>query len=329
MPTLEHRTGGSVVLRSAGKLLRIMVAAALLYFIFSHIGLQTVITAIDRANTSLLWLAFLVTIIVQLVVSYRLKRLTDVQGLNLPTLLVFEVNLATRFYGLFLPGGNITALLIRIFKFTRERSQIANVVVSLFADRIMATLSLCILGLVFWTRVQPQPGEVWLLVFALATIACLVPTYVLFARFFLLRFGPVAQLLQKLSPRLWEKLSYAFQRSRQTGGEVLVSSLTLSVVAHLVGIVGYWLVAQSLNMELSLLIMAWIRSGMMLVTLLPITIAGLGVREVAALVLLQHYGVESDIAIAFSMLVFAATVVGIAVLGGLTEAWRFVYSRGS
>jgi glycosyltransferase 2 family protein len=328
MPASGHRTVLSVVRRSAGKLLRTVVAAVLLYYIFSYIGLQTVITAINRADSSVLWLAFLVAIIVQLVVSYRLKRLTDVQGLHLPTSLVFEVNLATRFYGLFLPGGNLTALLIRIFKFTRERSQVASVVVSLFADRIMATLSLCILGLVFWAQAQPQPDELWLLVFALATTACLVPTCVLFFQSFSPGLYRLARLLHRLSPGLREKLSYAFQRSRQTSGKVLVSSFTLSVMAHLVGIVCYWLIAQSLDMELSLLVIAWIRSGMMLVTLLPVTIAGLGVREVAALMLLQHYGVESDIAVAFSMLVFAATVVGIALLGGLTEAWRFVYSRG-
>jgi len=328
MPTLDQRAAWSVVPGSAKKLLRILVAAILLYYIFSYVGLQTVISAIGGANLSILWLAFFVAIIVQLVVSYRLKRLTDVQGLCLPTLLVFEVNLATRFYGLFLPGGNITALLIRISKFTRERSQITSVVVSLFADRIMATLSLCVLGLFFWTQAQPQPDGLWLLVFALATTACLIPTYFLFIQSFSPKSGRLAPLLQRLSPSLREKLTRAFQRSCQTGGKVLVSSLTLSVMAHLIGIVGYWLIAQSLGMELSLLLIAWIRSGMMLVTLLPITIAGLGVREVAALILLQHYGVESDIAIAFSMLVFTVTVVAIGLLGGLTEAWRFVYSGG-
>jgi len=61
----------------------------------------------------------------------------------------------------------------------------------------------------------------------------------------------------------------------------------------------------------------------MLATLLPVTIAGVGVREVAAIILLQHYGVEPDTAIAFSMFFFAITVFGIGLLGGLTEAWRF------
>jgi uncharacterized protein (TIRG00374 family) len=325
MRASDHGSGRPVYFGRAKKLLRILVAAVLLYSIFSYIGLQTVLSAIGGADKSVLGLAFLTAIAVQLIVSYRLKRLTDVQGLDLPTLLVFEVNLTTRFYGLFLPGGNVTALLIRIFKFTRERSQLTSVVVSLFADRITATLSLCMLGLVLWPLAQPHPDVWWLAVFALATLACAIPTYLVFIQPASPWLARLATPIQRFTPKLWGKLSCVLQRSRQTGGKDLVSSLALSVLAHAVGIVGYWLIAQSLGMAVSLLTIAWIRSGMMLVTLLPVTIAGLGVREVAALLLLQHYGVESDLAVAFSMLVFAATIIGIGLLGGLAEARRFVY----
>lgn len=327
LQTSDLHAASSVGRGSARKALRITVSAALLSYIFLHIGLQTVITAIGRANISVLSLAFIAALIVQFIASYQVKYLTDVQQLRLPTLLVFEVELATRFYGLFLPGGNVTALPIRILKFTSKRSQITGVVVSLFADRIIATLSLCGLGLVFWALARPQPDELWLRIFALATVVCLVPTYALFVRPFSPKVHQFAQPLRRHWPNVWEKLSYAFQSSRQSGGKVLISSLTLSVGAHLVSIVGYWLIAQSIGMALSLPVVAWIRSGMMLATLLPITFAGLGVREGAALVLLQRYGIDSDDAVAFSVLVFAATVVWIAFLGGLTEAWRFAHSR--
>ena len=198
---------------------------------------------------------------------------------------------------------------------------------SLFADRILATLSLCILGLLFWALAEPHPDGLWLLLFALATILILVPTYVLFVPGVSSKLGRFTKLLQRLSPNLFEKSSHLIQLSRRTGREVLLSSLVLSVVAHLVGIIAYWLIARSLDMTLSLLTIAWIRSGMMLATLLPITIAGLGVREVTVLILLQQYGIDTDIAIAFSMLVFATTVLGIGLLGGLTEAWRLVFTQ--
>jgi uncharacterized protein (TIRG00374 family) len=309
------------------KLLRVTVAAILLYYIFSYIGLDAVIETIGDANIPLLFVAFCIAIIVQFVVSYRLKCLTDMYQLNLPTLLVFEVNLATRFFGLFLPGGNFTALLIRIFKFTKVKSQIAGVVMSLLADRVVATLLLCFLGLFFGTLVQPKPDDLWLITFALATLGCMVLTYIVFVQSLSRQPGRIIRLLQKFSPGLWSKLSKIFQHPPRTENKILLNSLWLSLLAHLLGITGYWLVAQSLEMNISLLIIAWVRSGMILVTLIPITIAGLGVREVSALLLLQLYGVEPDIIIAFSMLVFATSIFGIGLLGGLTEAWRFTIGK--
>ena len=326
-PDPDHQTTWAVVYRNGKRMLRVAVAVVLLYLVVSYTGYRMILAALDGADVSVLWLAFLVTVVAQYLVAWRLKRLTDVQDLSQSTMLVFEINLATRFYGLFLPGGNVTALLIRIFKFTRERSQIAGVVVSLFIDRVTATLTLCVLGLIFWILVSPRPDNLWLLVFALTTLAGLVLTWMLFSPSFSPSSGLMAKLVLKLGLRLRGKLSYIFQRSRRAGGRVLVNSLALSVVAHLVGTVGYWLVAQSLDMQLSLLVLGWIRAGMMLVALLPITIAGLGVREVTALVLLRQFGVESEVAIAFSILIFTATVLGIGLLGGLTEAWRFAIAK--
>jgi hypothetical protein len=307
--------------------LRVTVAALLLYYIFSHIGLNVVYEAIGNIDTPQLCVAFLIAIIVELVVSYRLKRLTDSYNLNLSTMFVFEVNLATRFYGLFLPGGNVTALLIRIFKFTKERSQVASVVMSLLADRVVATLSLCLIGLLFWALSQPKPDRLWLITFALSTIGCLILAHIVFNQPQASQLGGMKRLLQRLSPYFWSKFSKLFHRHRPTGNKIFLNSFSLSLVAHLLGIICYWFIAQSLDMSLSLLVIAWIRSGIILLTLLPITIAGLGVREVSALLLLQPYGIEPDIIIAFSILVFATTIFGIGLLGGLTEAWRLTIGK--
>jgi len=311
----------SAVVKIALKLLRIAVAGFLLYFIFTKIGLSTIIETMGSANLAVLVPALLATILVQLVAAYRLKLLIYAQGLDLQTSQVLEVNLAARFYGLFLPGGILTTTLLRAFKFTQNRSQFARVVTALFADRVLVTLALGFLGFLFC--LPAQPDGLWLLAFVATFTACLIPTYGLFIRPFSFESGRVMRLLQRLPAKLWTKLSDAFQRSRLGGRKLLVTSLALSVAAHLICTISYWLIAQSLDVPLSLLMIGCIRAGMMLATLLPITIAGVGVREVAAIILLQYYGVEPDTAIAFSMFVFAITVFGIGLLGGLTEAWRF------
>ena len=100
-------------------------------------------------------------------------------------------------------------------------------------------------------------------------------------------------------------------------------SIVISLLAHLIGTAGYWLLALSLGMELSLMAIGWIRAGMMLATLLPVSISGLGVREAASLVLLSYYNVPADAAIAYSLIVFMTSILFIGLLGGLAEAWRF------
>ena len=100
-------------------------------------------------------------------------------------------------------------------------------------------------------------------------------------------------------------------------------SIVISLLAHLIGTVGYWLLALSLDLELSLMAIGWIRAGMMLATLLPVSISGLGVREAASLVLLSYYGIPADAAIAYSLIVFMTSILFIGLLGGLAEAWRF------
>ena len=306
----------------AARLLRFVVALALLYYVVSEIGLANLLDKAATAHVTDLVIAFLVFVLIQVIGAIRQQWLIDAQGIRLPLTVVLEVNLAARFYGLFLPGGSITALLIRVFKFTRDGAELAGVVTALFADRLLATVSLCAVGLAFWLPVQASGW--WLTAFIVALAAGLIPLAVLFTHSVSIVPGRLAASLQRLAPRWWEKISTAVHRSRISGSRILIQSLVVSIIAHLIGTLGYWLIAKSLDMPLSLVAVGWVRAGMMLATLLPVTISGIGVREIAGLVLLSQFGIESDTSVTFSLLVFATMVVGVGLLGGLIEAWRWV-----
>jgi glycosyltransferase 2 family protein len=61
-----------------------------------------------------------------------------------------------------------------------------------------------------------------------------------------------------------------------------------------------------------------------LITMIPISISGLGVREGSLILLLKPYGIGNDDAVAFSFFIFTITVVMIGVIGGLFEGRRFL-----
>jgi uncharacterized protein (TIRG00374 family) len=307
--------------RIVARIFRATVACLLLYLVFSQIGAAEILRRAASADFAILLPAVALFVVVNYIASVRLKYLMDAQGLSLTVPLIFEINLTARFYGLFLPGGNLSALLIRIFRFAREGSQTERIVTALFADRILATWSLCLIGILFW--MPAQSDWLWLFAFVAAFFACLVPVAAIFLDTWSFVPGWFTDLMRRLAPKYWSRLSEAVRRSRRSGLRTMNRSIVISLLAHLIGTVGYWLLALSLDLELSLMAIGWIRAGMMLATLLPVSISGLGVREAASLVLLSYYGIPADAAIAYSLIVFMTSILFIGLLGGLTEAWRF------
>jgi uncharacterized membrane protein YbhN (UPF0104 family) len=104
---------------------------------------------------------------------------------------------------------------------------------------------------------------------------------------------------------------------------VPVSKLTLAMsLALLQGLVAAssgLLFAKSLGFSLTMADALWINDGVAyLAVVLPLTAAGLGVREVALLAALAPMGVPRELAIALGMLMFAATVVT-AMIGGAMQ----------
>ena len=69
----------------------------------------------------------------------------------------------------------------------------------------------------------------------------------------------------------------------------------------------------------------WIRIASIILTMLPISLSGLGVREATFLYMLKPLGVAPEMIVAFSLAQYIK-VVFFALLGAMTEIWRSVVS---
>ena len=70
----------------------------------------------------------------------------------------------------------------------------------------------------------------------------------------------------------------------------------------------------------------WMRSFGMLVGMLPLTIAGLGVREGALLTVMVPYGINPSGVVAFSLVRMAISLI-IAGLGGVLELFEVFFPK--
>jgi uncharacterized membrane protein YbhN (UPF0104 family) len=113
------------------------------------------------------------------------------------------------------------------------------------------------------------------------------------------------------------------------GGAVMLAVVGLSVALHAAGIAGWWILARTIGLELDAASVVWIRSAALVVTLIPATIGGLGLREGAVVYLLSGLGVPSVDALTLSLMAFATTVAAVGIVGGVVEALRLLTERGA
>jgi len=85
--------------------------------------------------------------------------------------------------------------------------------------------------------------------------------------------------------------------------------LGLSLSMHLLGVLSFYAFALSVGVDVSFIIIGWVRSFIHIVTMLPISFSGLGVREGTLIVLLQGYGVSASDAVGLSFLLFGGCQV--------------------
>ena len=97
-----------------------------------------------------------------------------------------------------------------------------------------------------------------------------------------------------------------------------VKVFLFALILQLTGVFAQILLANQMNIEIPLSTIIWIRSVALLAGYLPLSFAGLGVREFGLAYLLNYYGVPQATSVSYSFILLA-TIYVIGLIGGLNE----------
>jgi len=316
------------IIRTSTLLVRMAVATAIVVYLFFKIGFRPSISAFLSARKEYVIAAIMLVMGNQAVVAHRLKLLVEGQGITISTFEMFKINLSSAFYASFLPGGNVTGLAVRFYKISRPTRMYMATIVSLLADRLLATLSLCAVGLTLCVF-DPSVGS------GAPLFLLLLSTGILAGTFILLWSPPATERLGRALAAIrctwasssFEKAMEAIGVFRKLSFRVIFRLISLSLLAHFLGIACYFLLASALGLDVSLLSIGWIRSVVVLVTMIPVSVSGIGVREVALVTLLSLFGVSAVQAVGYSLLVFGTTVLVVGLTGGLIDCKEWLFPR--
>lgn len=284
--------------------------------LFRRVDTDTLVHSLLQADPLLTLAGFAVLVVgVPLLASVQLRFLLGAQGPKVALLRVWQFDLISRFYGVFAPGlGGVS----RWYLFRKLLSDGAIPLAALLFNRLSQTLTLFGVGLTCWvvgrTGTDLNPGFIGgaLALVGTAYFVALLPASTRFAHGLSQRFLP-----QKLRPR-GKRVIESVEAMRHAGPIFHLKLILLSFSRQLLDIVGIFLISQALGLSPDILVYGWIRAVEVVVTSLPVSFAGAGLREMTFLTLLKSIGVAPAQALALPVLLTLAKIC-VGLLGGLVE----------
>ncbi len=257
--------------------LKILISAALLYFIFTKINFEDVVGVLKRTNPLYLLVALLLFILSKVLAALRLNLYFHELNVMLTHKSNLEIYLLGMFYNLFLPGGiggdAYKGYLINK-NFEVETKKVISVLV---LDRLSGLLLLfvyaCILALLLENDFLEGHG----LLFALTALISIITFWFFNKKFF----GYVL-------PVFWKSCAFS----------------SLVQLAQL-GSIFFILKALAIQVQTIAYLFIFLLSS--IVSVLPITIGGIGSREVTFLYGAQFLGLDENTSVGISVTFFLIT----------------------
>lgn len=304
--------------------LRWAASALLLAVCLWMVDFRDVVGAVRDLDPLMFTLAFALNGIGTVVVRAWIAHLaTGASGVQLGLWGMLRVNLVARFYTLVLPRGAAAAVR---WKHYMEGGAAMSASALLLFETLVAVATLFGTAAIALALVADR-GEIGRILLPLAWISFVGSMAVLMP----FVHAPSARIAGRINARLLarhsrlaalaERFLAAVVAYQQIPRRTIAAIVAVSLFGYVLFVLSAWVLLEAMDLSVGLAAIAWIRSVTLLLALVPISVAGLGVREASFIAFLGEYGVSSAEAFAFSMATFTIQLI-LGAMGALLELSR-------
>ncbi len=272
------------------------ISGVLIYVALSRLNLTHVDARLSSLQPFWILSALLVAAFQSVLLAYRwqiIARFCQLPMKDMEAIRFFYIGL---FFSQFLPGG-FGGDAIRIWLLGRAHSDLVGASYSVLLDRFFGLLSLTlfVIGGLGWSLAQIPDAHARTSLLLLSASCFAVAVMFLFA----------SQLLPKRLAQ-WMVFRHLGEMSH-LAKSMLVSRrgpsiMVLSLIIHAIAVVMAWLLAKAIGTPFSILSSFEFVPAVMLITLLPISISGWGVREMMFSLVFRYIGLPEGDGVIVSLL---------------------------
>jgi uncharacterized protein (TIRG00374 family) len=297
-----------------------LLGVILFIVILTRVDLSSVLSVIADVNLSYLGTAIVLTIPMLVLKSWRWQSLLKMQGIAYPLRQAFPAYVGGLYLGMVTPGR--LGELGRAFYLTNDRGlSLGAAFSSVVVDRLLDIYVLLLAGGYGLIAYSLLPGgtipSVIILVLLVALPLSLLRKTIGKG---LIRAIYHVRLFARFRARIDTSADQFYHGVDMLARPRLILPLAITLAAWAVYFAQCYLLVLSLEFHLSYLDTAVYMAAAILVTLIPISIAGIGTRDATLIALFSVQGIDAESALSYSLLVLFSFYVCVAVMA--TIAWQ-------
>ncbi|HNX81444.1 MAG TPA: lysylphosphatidylglycerol synthase transmembrane domain-containing protein [Candidatus Omnitrophota bacterium] len=314
--------------------LRVGISILLLYLVFKQVDVHDLVSNIKSADRAGLIFAFAIFFLSNVLCIFRWQMLLKGANINLPLSRIIISLSGGLFFSLFMPS-TIGGDLVRSVDLSTYTKKPKSVVASVLLDRLSGYVGLVIIAMIAaflgWRYIQDTTVLIALGIITGLLIAILLA---IFNRSLYLRINrqvsvekkkvvrfPFLNRIKDILKDLHHEM-YIFRHQRK----LVLINVSLSVLIQISAPFTFYYIGKALGIQINWLYYFIFPPIISAITLLPISIGGLGVRDAMTVFFFAKAHVGKDLALTMSLLNFLFIVV-VSVLGGLIYVFTVRHRR--
>ena len=294
----------------------VSIVLLILLFKFNKIDLYELVDDIRAADKLLLVSGFLVYFLTYIIGFLRWHMLLKTAGINIPVKRLVTSFAGGTFFSIFLPS-TIGGDLVRAADLSGHTRKTKEVIATVFLDRLSGYIGLVILvitAFVFGSSLLKDKVVFYSIAVILSILVAVI--LVLFNAFIYKKIAkflstPGAEKIKEAIKGVHHEIHVFRNRKR-----IVVGNIILSVIVQFVPVVSAYFIALSLGIKIGFVYFCLFLPIIGAISLLPIALGGLGLREGLFVFYFAKVGVIQQLALAMSLLSFSF-VVFYGALGGI------------
>ncbi len=258
--------------------LKALITSAAIWIVAQKIDLDKTLESLSSANLWWLFVAAFLYLVSKIISSFRLNLYFKDISLDIGERYNLRLYLIGMFYNLFLPGG-IGGDGYKIYLLNnRFKTPVKQLIGATLIDRISGLMALVLLFLIFLLLIPLEDILGDFAILSPIALLILMPTYYLFYRIFF----------------------KAFLKS-------IIKTSLLALLVQVFQVLCAWVVLMALGVNDKFIEYQVLFLVSSVVAVLPLTIGGVGARELTFVLGYEYLGVDKNVAVAFSLLFFLIT----------------------